>query len=381
MRGVAHVWPESPRRVGDVLEVAARVEWPWRMKRCWKGRRQRLWIRVPGDLEVTETAVADAVLLGLVAGAMCRVRELRLHATATQDLVENLTRLSVEASARQPDENVALVLHCDGLATATPPSGPAILCFSGGLDSAYSLWRHTESNARSNGVRLGTAVMLHGADIPVEETTGFAAAFARARRMTDARHVPLVAATTNLRHVRQDWSTNYRPTLAAVLNLFRGSHGTGLIATAVSSHEAPTWCPEDVAHPPLVSSRAFPIEGDGYEADRFDKFDAIRAWPEAMEDLRVCYRRGSWSTNCGECLKCQSLGFIARLSIGTVPPCLPRAMTEADVRAFASAPDPNVRLRLSQILMHARARGIDAPWVAEIERALRASDAPHPAGG
>lgn len=128
--------------------------------------------------------------------------------------------------------------------------------------------------------------------------------------------------------------------------------------------------------PPFFSTRAFPLAGDGYEADRFEKLVAIGDWPEALENLRVCLQAGSWRGNCGECVKCVLLGLYAQAAFGRVLPCLGREMTAEDVRKTSRCGDPNVYLRYHQLWKHARARGAAVPWLDDVEEALREAGIP-----
>jgi len=362
--------PEAPRRVGDLLEVAAELRWPLGLATLKQGRRQRVWIRVPGELEVSETAVGDALLLATVFGAMRLSGGIRLRGRATAELVDGLGRLQALWSERRPDKYRAVGIECDALEPGVSGDGPALLTFSGGLDSAYSLFMRASAGPRTAGPGLGAALMLHGADIPVEESAAFEEAFARSRRMTDSLGAPLLRAVTNLRVVKQNWSHSSNAALAGVMNLFRGRFGSGLVAVGYTREESLRWWPQDVTDLPLLSSPAFPVVGDGYEADRFQKMDAIHAWPEALANLRVCYRPGCFDRNCGECFKCWIVGFFARLACGKPAPFMPRPVTDADVRAIATCGDPLVLLRLTQLVDHARRRGVRESWVVEAERAL-----------
>lgn len=372
MKRPVHVVPLEPRRVEGTLEIAADLEWPLGFHTWKKGRRQRVWIRVPEDLPVSAPAVADAFLLGTLFGASRLAGALCLHARATRELAENLDRLQALWVKRRPDKYHRISIECDGLDPGVPATGPSILTYSGGLDSSYSLFRATKtpSSDEDAAAPVGSAVMVHGADVPVEEVDAFEVAFARSKRMTDSRRVPLVRVVTNLRIVKQNWTHSSNTALAAILGLFRSRFSCGRIAVGFTPEEARAWWPQDLTDPPLLSSPAFPILGDGYEADRFEKMAAVAAWPEALESLRVCYRPGSWTGNCGDCFKCRVVGLFAWLACGRTPPFLPREMTIDDVNAAASCGDDNVLLRLSQLVEHARRLGVREPWILEAERAV-----------
>ena len=371
MSRVAHVWPHPPTRVGEMQEVSAEVEWPWRVSQ-WlrKDRRQRLWIRVPGDVPIPEVAVGDAFLLGTVFGAMHMARDLVVHAKVSEGLPERVAKLGPLWRERRRDRYREIGVAADATAPGAGRDGPSLLCFSGGLDSAYSLKKNSDPARPAHLPRLYAALMIHGADIPVGESGAFGIAHARCERIAASRGVQLVRASTNLREVRQDWSHSSMATLAAVMGLFRVRCARGLVAVGFTTEEGLRYQPQDVVDPPLLSSDAFPVVGDGYEADRFQKLVAISDWPEALLELRVCNKPGSWAGNCGECIKCRALGFFAEIVLGAGIPCLPRRMTVEDARAMVRSDDPRVYLGLAQIVRHARTRGFHADWLSVFERAI-----------
>jgi hypothetical protein len=367
----AHVWPEPPRRVGDETEVAARVEWPATWPRFWRDRRARLWFRVPGDLPLSEVAVGDAFLLGTLFGAMRRARALHVHAPVGEERIGRLARLQRLWVERKPEKYREVEIRPDSTVPEVPATGPAVLSFSGGLDSAYALHRRTQPG-NDETPRVGAALLIAGTDVPVSEAEAYEQAFAKARRLTESRGVPLLRATTTLRNgVRHSWSHGSAAGFGAVLTLFRGRFGAGILASGLTAAEAPGFWPQDTTDPPLVSSSAFPVVADGLETDRFEKMLAVADWPEAYDSLRVCYAPGFWGRNCGECAKCLTTALLARLAWGRVPPFMPRDVGPEDVLRLAAVRHaPTIRLRLEQVQRHAAARGVDEPWVRAIDDAI-----------
>jgi hypothetical protein len=377
MARIAHVWPEAPRRVGEETEVSARVEWPARWPAFWRDRAARLVFRIPADVPVAPEAVGDAFLLGTLFGAMRRADVLHVHAPVGESVVERVDRLQRLWVQRQPAKYDEVEVRVEGKAPEVPGSGPAVLAFSGGVDSAYALHRRTEpGNAEIP--PLGAAVWIGGTDVPLSEREGCERSVASARRLVDSRGLPLLVVSTTLRHaIRHSWSHGSAAGLGAVLTLLRGRFSAAVLAAGLTAKESPGFWPQDSTDPPLASSAAFPVVADGLETDRFEKMLAIADWPEAAESLRVCYEPGHFGRNCGECPKCLTTALLARVAFGRAPPFLPRVVTPEDVARLAALRHrPTIRLRLDQARRHARARGIDEPWVRAIDRAL---GAPEPA--
>lgn len=378
MSRIVHVHPEPPRRVADLVEVAATFTWPPMWPRFWRLRRQRTFIRVPAELDPSEHAVGDAMLLASLFPAMRRARTLRLHAKVSADLLASATRLRDLGVSRRPDKFGPIEIETDGTVEGEAPTGPVVLPFSAGLDSSWSMVQMTNPPPAQDERKLGLAFMILGADIPIDAREAFERAFARSQRIADACGVPLRCVETNLRAMQQNWTLSSNTALGAILTLFRERYGLGRIAVGYSAAEAPRWSPADATDPALLSCRAFPIEGHGYEIDRPGKLEAVLGFAAVVRGLRVCYRPGVYDRNCGDCLKCLTVMLFAKALTGASLPCFPRDVVEADVRAVAAGPDSHVWIRLAQFVRVARARGqatrLADVAVEELERAGRGLD-------
>ncbi|MBL9085521.1 MAG: hypothetical protein JNM10_00115 [Planctomycetia bacterium] len=382
MPRVAHVWPEPVRTTEDpvtgtpVDEVAMTVEWPRRLRdflegpKVWRARRQRLWIRLPAGTSPSPAAVGDAAVLVALFGAMRRAHVLHVHGEVTAERLPSATTLAEVWHRRRPDKYRVPTLRADRATPAVAARGPAILPFSGGLDSAYSLLRYAGPGRGPDVVPVATAMMVAGADVPVDEHEAFGRAFARAQHLTDSLGVPLVRVTTNLRTAKQNWTHSNNTALAALTGLFRATHGLGLLAVGFTAAEAKAWWPADVEDPLHLSTPAFPVLADGHEADRFEKLVAVGGWPEALAHLRVCFRPGVWDRNCADCFKCLTVMLFARLAFGGAIPAFPREFTDADLDRIVAIRDHMSGIRLRQFARHARALGSADPLVARVEAAL-----------
>lgn len=362
---------EAARVVGDEVEVGATIEWPPMWPRFWKDRRQRVYVRLPADVAPSDHAIADSMLLASLFPAMRRARRIRIRATVSSDLLANATRLRDLWVERRPDKYGPVEIEPDGSVEAQAPTGPLVLPMSGGLDSSWSLRTLSARGSDGAPAALGLAVMIHGADIPLAECDAFGRAFERSRRIADAHGVRLARVTMNLRSLKQKWTHSCNAALGAVLTLFRGAFGGGRIATGYSAAEGPTWWPQDISDPPLLSCRAFPILGHGDEIDRPGKTRAVAGDAAIEANLRVCYRPGVYDRNCGRCLKCVTVLLMSKAVGDKTWSCFPRGATAEDVRFVAAGDDPFVWIRLAQFVTLARTSGhaLDLADVAEAELA------------
>lgn len=365
MRRSVHIHPEAPVVLDGALELAARIDWP---RSLGRRRSQRIFFRVSDAAPADATSCATPFLLGALFRCMELGRPVRVHGEVAPGLLENLDRFQANWASWMPVRYRRVSITAEG--TTPPRSGGqgACLAYSGGIDSTYAV-RHLllDGDGRGSAER-GSAVMVHGFDIPVEASEGFERALARARRILDSRGVPLRSVATNVREIRMSWEDANRAVIAGVLHLFRGRHARGLIANSYEASLARRFFPEDVEDPPLASSVDFPVEVCATERDRVGRLEGILDWPEALADLRVCYVDPRWDRNCGRCGKCIIVMLAARVLGAGALPCFDRDVEDHEIVRMLEDPHQIIPVRAQQLLEHARRRGIDEPWMRVAER-------------
>jgi len=210
-------------------------------------------------------------------------------------LASNLETIRDIYAAWIPGHRVPLnfELSSDEVASAKGVS----LFFSGGVDSFYSLIRHRDE--------IDNLVLVHGFDIPLENTEAFALAETQAREVASLFSKRLIVVRTNL-HFEQPsvpggWGMYCGAALAAVAHALASNHCKVYIASSYPYADLHPWG----SHPlldPLWSTEAVQIVHDGGET-RMDKLRVIIQCPEAISRLRVCWQN-TGNYNCGVCEKC-----------------------------------------------------------------------------
>jgi hypothetical protein len=173
------------------------------------------------------------------------------------------------------------------------------LCFSGGVDSFYSLLR--------GGLNPRLLVFIHGYDIPLEDegrSETFKRALESVAAATNSRPVWL---RTNLRQhpafVACSWDRTHGGALAAIGHLLAENIDRFIIsATLVRSDERPWGSHHLVDH--LWSSAHLCVAQYGDDIWRHDKLRAIIDEPLVREHLRVCWENRRPAGNCSHCDKC-----------------------------------------------------------------------------
>ncbi len=248
----------------------------------------------------------------------------------------------------------------------------AIAGFSGGVDSAFTVYRHRTGRCGRRRRPLEAALMVHGFDIPLDDPEGFQAASRRARRMLDSLNLELITVETNVRVMHPDWEDFHGLALASALTLLSRRFGAGLIAGSGSypslvipwgSNPVTDW---------MMGSRTFGIIHDGAGATRLDKVRLLAGWKAAVENLRCCWIGLPRDRNCGQCLKCV-LTLLMFRCLNVEPLCFDAPATpEVIRRALENYPlDPFSRQDVQDILKVATVRNITEPWVPVLRRALR----------
>jgi hypothetical protein len=248
----------------------------------------------------------------------------------------------------------------------------AVVAFSGGVDGAFTFWRHHRRQAGRRSRSIQCAVLIHGFDIPLQQSAAFEVAFSQASDTLRSVEKPLARLTTNWRAEGSQWEKEFGAGLAACLLNWEGSVGSALIgADHDYAHLSIPWGSNPISFS-MLSTPSFEVVYDGAGFRRTEKVAALSDWPEALSNLRVCWENVETGKNCGTCQKCvrTKLNFLA----AGLP--LPEALAEA--------PDPrqirqiNVRSGgqleyLDDILTFAKQRGMQEYWVDPLKVAIKRS--------
>ncbi|WP_203655007.1 hypothetical protein [Demequina activiva] len=190
--------------------------------------------------------------------------------------------------------------------------GSSAMCFTGGVDSFYSLLRAQDSP--------DYLVNVSGLDVTSRWPEIEKATRLRLLRVATDFDARLVTLRSNVRTVMLDhglrWGDHaHGSVLAGFGHLLSGRLGTFMIPATHSKASVQPWG----SHPrldPQWSSDALRVVHHGFEASRVDKTAAIARDPRAVDSLRVCLRHNS-DENCGECSKClrtmATLAFLGEL--------------------------------------------------------------------
>jgi hypothetical protein len=192
-----------------------------------------------------------------------------------------------------------------------PPTGPTeppiitsnqkrtALCFSGGVDSFYTLLR--------SGEEIDDLVTIFGFDMEVDDTTRTAAVEESVREIAARMGIRPIFVRTNLRDHplvgRVSWERSHGGAIAAIGFLMSAEISRLLISSSIDRGENQPWGTHWELDP-RWSSADLNVVNYGNHLRRVDKLTAISAEPLLRNHLRVCWENRRPSGNCSRCQKC-----------------------------------------------------------------------------
>ena len=270
-------------------------------------------------------------------------------------------------------------------AARVPRRAGAVSAFSGGVDSAFSLLRHSPSAEPGpyRQTRLTAALMVHGFDIShtsddISHTSDdhFPQAWERSRRMLEAHGVTPLVMRTNLREVswkvgNSDWgSVAHGPALASALACVEQVHHVVVIPSSYPYDHPIAWGSTPLADP-LLGSGSRPIWHDGAAYDKLDKVLTIAHDPAVAANLRVCWVGKQQDRNCGRCFKCLMTQACFWLAGEPRPGAFDTPGTPTEIAALDLAKDGYKLMLAKHMRTEATTRGHDAVATA-LDTAIRA---------
>jgi len=172
------------------------------------------------------------------------------------------------------------------------------LCFSGGVDSFYSLL--------CCGHHIDYLVFIHGYDISLKDADRLNAYLPSLKAIAKETGTRLIIIRTNIREHNffrsVSWMRSFGGALAAV-SYFMADIGKFIISASYSFEYLPD-CGSHWKTDPLFSSSRVDIIHEGASAGRIQKILSISDYPLARKYLRVCWEQRTEFMNCCQCEKC-----------------------------------------------------------------------------
>lgn len=338
---------------------------------------RELWF----ESEIEQPVSADPFALLLVPLCLTRGVSLHIDGPVSVGLWRNLHEFAgafyaTGAHRRDPNEPLPSLTVSELVQPSTGKALPnsAIVGFSGGVDSALSIVRHTQLLPDDIRYDLKRAVIVHGFDVPIGNTDGFRTLVERVKSIPESLGVELVQAATNYRDFKPDWEMSHGAAVAAALHLCRGTNSVGLIASGLGYRYMFWPWGEGPFLNRLLSSDSFRVEGDGAVFTRLEKIEQLAGWPEVVAKLKFCWQGPDPAQNCGICRKCVLTAIHLQLTGSTESPFLAPHSDKTLAQAIGSLRRGTVtRNNITWAVERAAQSKNTAEWVKVAEKWLEPS--------
>lgn len=240
--------------------------------------------------------------------------DVHVHGVVSERLLRGLTEWQLAWSRWRPERYHQVQITVDDVGHDVPTTDGAVAAFSGGVDAAYTLLRHVNRDAEWQTAAVSAVVMVHGFDIPLQDSEVFTRAAERVRRMLDGLDIELITVSTNLRDLLLSWEDFHALALAASMQLLAPEFSIGLIGSSEPYRRMLFPWGSNPATDHLLSSNLIEIRHDGAGASRTDKVRYIARSDRMTKNLRFCWQGDRLDRNCGRCEKCQRTHLNFRLA-------------------------------------------------------------------
>jgi len=351
---IVNLWPEKPVIQNNQIETGFTMEEA-------SGERQRVWYRCSAEQQPALTESCDPYVLAALFPAMQKKADLVVHGQVSPSLLKNLCEYQATWACWLPKIYAAVEISAEVERESERKPDRAVMAgFSGGVDSAFTVWRHYHGLAGRQNMTIQSGLMVHGLDMRLNQAQSFARAAAKAQRMLDSVDLNMITMTSNLKKTGIRYEHAHAALLASCMALLQGKYDTGLIASSYPYNDLLFPWGSNPLTDRMLSSTAFNIVHDGAAYNRLEKIQVISAWPEALQDLRVCLHGKERDENCCRCEKCVRTILEFRLLELGLPACFKQ---DAGLPQILRMKNSSSMHFFRSNLAAARARRIRRPWV------------------
>ncbi len=329
----------------------------------------KLWYSMPFDQrQYCSYELMDSFLIAALLKAMEDGATLRVHGPVSSSLLDNLEEFQIIFSQWFPKKYNRIDIRVDSEVEKDKVNDEVILSFSGGVDGAFSALNHVLKRGPIKRKLFDVASILYveGFDVNIEYDRECKTVVERNRKLLETyKGLVFLNVRTNLKYllsIKRFW-ISHACVLVSVAGLFRKTWGGVLVGSSHSYLHLLPWG----SHPltdRLLSSKSFEVHHD-MVFTRLKKLKALAVWPEALENLKVCWEGQykfdtSPDLNCCVCDKCVRTMLAFRALGQEIPSSFPGELTIDKVRGLKNKPFDWSRLMfLNEILDVARENGKD----------------------
>jgi hypothetical protein len=288
--------------------------------------------------DATDVGVLDGFVGGIIHYLMESRQDLHIEGKVTDTCLRNLTqyqrfwslihptrcsRVRITADEIVPDRGVAQYL-------------PAVANYSGGIDSTFTIARHSLRLCGMDTKPPAAALIVHGFDVPLADKHGFARLLDRLQPVIEEYGLRRYVVRTNLKELAlQNWLDSYSAQLVGCLHTVSHRHSVALVASDGYGQSPMFDFGGNAIAVPLLSTSRLKVFYDGACYGRTDKVRLIAKYPKLRRSLKFCWQGPDVDRNCGRCPKCL-LTYMNFRAVGIEnPECFDAPIADASVASFS----------------------------------------------
>lgn len=327
------------------------------------GRRDDVYFDLLG--ETAPDAGIDGLLPMVIFRAMELNQPLRIHGAVQLDALINLSEYVAAWACLKPELYHRIELQPDTVTDArSSTSSTAMMAFSGGVDSIFSLLCQVSPNVlRPVDRAMFVALAGERSDGELMHLMDSYRAFLK------PRGVDLQVLTTNIKQVfDQNVEDSYAARYVSCLHNYEHRTDFAYLASGESYREMVIPWGSSPSTDHLLSTPTMRLFLHGASYSRTEKASLIAQDREARSLVRVCtFRRDG---NCGKCGKCvrTRMNFMAS---GVDPECMPGKFQLDQIDAI-DIPHTAARRELESLLAYCEAHDVREPWVNRVRARISA---------
>jgi hypothetical protein len=363
-----HIWQEELIESSESITVSSIIESPDK-------KQTRLWYRLPAKHRELITNNCDPFVVANILMAMSRSTNIVVHGTVSPSLLQNLAEFQAAWSSWRPNQYKLIEITAEreqeeSINENNQNIDKVIATFSGGVDSSFTMYRHSQETCGRQQQNIKAGLMVHGFDIPLAEEEAFNSAAKKSEIMLSSLGIELIPMATNFRQVIPiNWEDTFATALASCMTLLQRGYTKGLIPSSFPYNALAFPYGSNPITDVLLSSKTFQIIHDGAAFTRLEKIKAISSWKEASQNLRICWEGKQKDRNCCRCEKCVRNILYYRILGIDLPECFEQDISDNQIlhtKVKGAQLDA-----LERTLKAAKSAGISASWVTALEKSVR----------
>ncbi len=268
----------------------------------WNDKPFNLWFEIDGVNELPSDC-GDPFLAGLLLACMYEQEDLLIDTEISKSLLKNISNIQDIVSDWHSDLK-KIKINCAGFNDANftkSLKNKNAVFFSGGVDSSYSLLKHTQE--------LTHLILVWGFDIGLGNKKFWETVLIKIKQTAAEMGKSLITVKTNLRTIADktdaNWGKKYSGCFWEILYV-SSLVSVGLCLQNSLQHIIiPTTLVEEKQSDldKIWSNNKLVFQHDE-KISRLKKISYLSNFPSTINNLRVCYLIKEGNINCGHCEKC-----------------------------------------------------------------------------